>query len=319
MIQTETALCGYCEELPEKGRAAAAHVNRCPLCKAELGITRSGRRFRIGADVPAPRGHIAIMAALACAGCVLVLVAGLATRSDPAVETVSLPAEPTSIVAARVTVVALQSPALPPDIAASKMYAEGVLSPEARVKPQADERGEASPGPDTTQSPPWLPPGPVLTVGKDLLAVPEVALEPADPKPATKVVKDQRFAKQELADARKRIADLVTRIDSKNNKEPDGFIRSLIEERSDLAGLSFQLGKACQLSSTDARFLRQASLDIRTALAESLKPSSTTKANSSAPAPLCKSRMPGWSGSSEATSVQLSASFVNGSTGSERT
>ena len=73
MIQTETALCGYCEELPEKGRAAAAHVNRCPLCKAELGVTGAGRRFRIGGDVPAPRGRRLMAAALAIAGGGMVL------------------------------------------------------------------------------------------------------------------------------------------------------------------------------------------------------------------------------------------------------
>lgn len=305
MIQTETALCGYCEELPEKGRAAAAHVNRCPLCKAELGITSSGRRFRIGVDAPAPRGRMAIMAALACAGCVMVLAVAAWTmiHSDPAVEIVVPPPEPTPIVKARPVVVERQAPALPQDVAAIKPYAEGVLSPEARVKPEVLVRPQvASPSQaasgyfdvpaEIAQRPgrldkavPLVPaksPG-FAEVQRDsiLMSAPEVGLPPPVTATDTSVAAKQAMAK------------FARDIDAKNKDTTDGFIRSLIEGDGDLAGLPYLLGKSCQLGATQAEELMVASLSIRRALtAVEGKESSRSPLHSSASTSDGKSHTP---------------------------
>ena len=57
---TEITPCGYCVDLPEKGRSAAGQVKRCPLCKAELGVTTAGQHFRIGELRPFVRSRRAL-------------------------------------------------------------------------------------------------------------------------------------------------------------------------------------------------------------------------------------------------------------------
>lgn len=98
---TETTLCGYCEELPEKGRAAATQVNRCPLCKTELGTTNAGRRFRIGENAtPTMRKHLPLLVGLAFVGAMLTsLAAWLALPPSQPEPMVVLPPPPSPIVA----------------------------------------------------------------------------------------------------------------------------------------------------------------------------------------------------------------------------
>jgi hypothetical protein len=100
-VMTEMTLCGYCKELPEQGRAAAAHVQRCPLCKAELGVTRAGQRFRIDDAIPNSHQRVPVIAAVALAGgaVCLAFVAWLALHSRNAAETFVLPPPPAPIVA----------------------------------------------------------------------------------------------------------------------------------------------------------------------------------------------------------------------------
>jgi hypothetical protein len=53
-----TALCVYCEQLPEDHRGHADRVVRCPLCKTDVGVTDGGVKFRLTADdamAPEPR------------------------------------------------------------------------------------------------------------------------------------------------------------------------------------------------------------------------------------------------------------------------
>lgn len=94
---TETNLCGYCVELPEQGRTTAAYASRCPLCKTELGVSASGRRFRIGAYT-VPRRWPGLLFVVLGVAASMPLVAWLVLRPSPATERVALAAPPVPIV-----------------------------------------------------------------------------------------------------------------------------------------------------------------------------------------------------------------------------
>src|SRR3954468_23918170 len=56
--------CPYCLRLPERRRERAHRVLRCPLCKTEQGIARSGDSFRIAAATePEPTRTTPLIAA----------------------------------------------------------------------------------------------------------------------------------------------------------------------------------------------------------------------------------------------------------------
>jgi hypothetical protein len=283
---TETTLCGYCVDLPEKGRAAAREITRCPLCKTELGSSAAGGRFRVGAaPVPTPRlwKWLAGLATTAGAVC-LVLVAWIVLQPRPrVVEIVILPPPPAPIVKT-------ESDAEPPaimEIARAKPYTLGVLSPDARAKPAAGSfdavptRLTVALGEDSPKARAELPVTAPKTLAqsnavdsaaliekvelrgqKELLDAPEVSLDPA---PAFKDIKEARQRQQEFKD---QLAKRVAEIHAKNGKEPDGFIRFLRQDRDDLQGLPFILGKACQLSETQAHVLAETSPAIRDALGQ---------------------------------------------------
>jgi len=63
-----------------------------------------------------------------------------------------------------------------------------------------------------------------------------------------------------------KIAALAKKINEKNKKDLDGYIRKLIETRPDLTGLPFVLGKDCQLSKERAGELDRASRAARAIL-----------------------------------------------------
>jgi hypothetical protein len=288
-------LCGYCVELPERQRAQAAKLSRCPLCKAELGVTSAGRHFRIGADAPCRRGGL--IAVLAASVACLAVVAWLALRPAPVEEPqFTLPPPPAPIAVPQPLI---EVPDAPADVARAKRFAEGVRAPEPRVKPRpgtidaAPERMDVAMVPDPVAVPPAPTPPPTSYVKPfytfpdnerlaaaarhELTRAPEIvlALPPARPSPreATGFRKEENdpvFMKL----ANEQIAKLVSDIEKKNGKEPDGFVRSLLEERGDLKGLPFRLGKTCQLASDQARTLAEAAFAIRSALG---RPTRTTR------------------------------------------
>jgi hypothetical protein len=302
---SEIILCGYCEELPENARAVAAHVNRCPLCKAELGVTSGGERFRIGAD-KAPRSwRNPIAVATAGAMCMAVIV-WLATRGDEPVEMVELPPEPVPIGSVP-TVHETPPPTVPAGTATFKRYAEGVLSPEARIKPQdgqlvavpstAEVAIGAEVGKATVQVPGLgkelhkqqaivrsaeaqptanLAPATIAAADYaslegtwDLRVTREVGIEqPIIKRTSTLSNASPGEMRAQDQEVKKWQAGFKERIDVLNAKEPDGFIRSLKAENAELGGMPFLLGKACQLTVDDARRLATGALVVRSALAE---------------------------------------------------
>jgi hypothetical protein len=181
-----------------------------------------------------------------------------------------------------------------PEVAVVKRYAEGVLSPAARVKPQVGplvavpSRADVVVVPDAAKAPSPLPdsdakrrgqvqqaflqklPNLVVDYGEyrtawDLVATPEVGL---DQTPIAKVDKSAAIVSTNTiqGEAKQRLAEFAKKIQECNGKEPDGFIRTLRDERADLAGMPFLLGKSCQLATEKASALAGASLAIRRAM-----------------------------------------------------
>jgi hypothetical protein len=278
---TETNLCGYCVDLPTRARTDAVEASRCPLCKAELGITRAGQRFRIGDEAgPRRRRSLLIAPALAGAAACSLAVCSLAAwwlvgwASAP-VETVAVP-PPAPYAKTPPQVSEPPAPTLPRDLAVAKPHVEGVLSPDARAKPKTAETVEAAaespPHPATRLAqvhpkslviPAAITDEVELRGAQELQLAPEVALEQrqavTDASDAMARFKKRQEATQQIA---KQVQDIL----AKNEKKPDGFILSLREERPELAGLPFLLGKTCQLDETEARILAHTSLAIRQAL-----------------------------------------------------
>ena len=182
-----------------------------------------------------------------------------------------------------------------------KPYFEGVLSPEARTKPQPGElvavpsRAEVVMEAETPKAPAELPERtskrfaqvhgallqripalPALDLNTlrelDLLAAPEVGLAayPVKKGGALSASKDDLATKRDLQmerqEVKKLLADLAGKIRDKNGEQPDGFIRGLAQESSELSGMPFRLGKACQLSASEAKQLASSALGIRVAL-----------------------------------------------------
>ena len=285
----ETILCGYCVDLPERGPAEATDVSRCPLCKTELGVSGSGERFRIGAGTAPRRRRWSLLIAPALAGaaaCLLVAAWLLVPLARP-IETEKLPPPSVRIEVPQVDVEPLPAPERPRHYAVLKPYCEGATASEVRVKPAPPDSNEVRAEADHSKAKMQLPAGgkkrPAqlysaprggAVVSEDvelrgqteLLAAPELALEK---QPASKGAGDAKPTKKDRDQAREHIEELSREIQKKNEKKPDGFILSLKDDRPDLAGLPFLLGKACQAPATEAAQLARASLDVRSALAMS--------------------------------------------------
>jgi hypothetical protein len=58
------------------------------------------------------------------------------------------------------------------------------------------------------------------------------------------------------------IASAIAKINSLNEGEPDGFIKSLVRKRVDLAGLPFVLGDACRKTDKESRAFARAATDV---------------------------------------------------------
>src|SRR5262249_47279283 len=106
--------------------------------------------------------------------------------------------------------------------------------------------------------------GPVL--GNDLTRVPEIQFQ-ASPTAD--------------AEATKRIAHQMAKINHLNDKQTDGFIEALRGERPDLHGLPFAMGDACRTKGERSRQFARAVATVRRAL----QPSAQVSAAASATVP----------------------------------
>jgi hypothetical protein len=112
-----------------------------------------------------------------------------------------------------------------------------------------------------------LPPAPArpgaVAVVDDLTKVPEILFQ----APPTKEVVGP--------EAMKRTAHTIAKINHLNAKKPDGFLKTLVGERPDLAGLPLTMGDACRSKGERTRQFTQAANTVRRALLASANPPPT--------------------------------------------
>lgn len=262
--------CGFCQKLPPLARNRAGQPSRCPACKQEIWIG-PGATYRLLDDEPGCCRGWQVAGVVSFSIILLALAGKSLWPMKPAVTPISVAHEP----AAEAPVV--ETPRNEIQIVEFNKkwpipsYAARVKAPGDGIRPKLppDAKGwdKGEPGPLMAEV--GLPrmkvktelPAKPLAVklartqhAKDQLNdIPEVDLDPA-------YMKRSKLAIEKLAND----------IDAHRKKNPDAFVRQLIAERSDLAGLSFLLGKDCQLSSEEAGRLQQAAAMIRAAQSKRL-------------------------------------------------
>lgn len=256
-------LCVYCEQLSERSASHATRVMRCPLCHADLGITASGAKFRVGIESAAMpprhrRGLLIPAAAFVFAGAATLILYLLCLRSTPS---------PTNTRAVEVPAAVASASRAPSE----KLLP--TLSANAEVKPYLSHGrpGVAKPSPYPHKATPIFPdkgwvgemrdfrltstgqPRTSTTLQTMLEKVPEVRLHEPLPKNLSKV----EVARQ-MTERTKEVLE-----HNKRDGALDAFPRHLIATRADLAGLPFLLGKACRLEKTAATDFAAAAITVR--------------------------------------------------------
>jgi len=213
--------------LPIKDREVATRIRRCPECKAELGVTSYGTRFRVTAakrvQMLTPRMFLSacISATAVMVGAALLFVGMLSGNNPP-----------------REKPMAVIQPVV-------------MVNPEPVPAPFVDEIDVApfEAAPFEAAQKPQIPPVP-----PELLAIPEVALEDPVPRHVNpqKAIQDQR--------------DLIGQIRRENAAKQDGFLLAQMDRREELRGLPFIMGDDCKLGVARARELSRSVREVRTQL-----------------------------------------------------
>jgi HEAT repeats len=247
--------CSFCETLPGTPKAGwGGTSSKCPMCKQELWVSQSGGTYRLGAAAPpSALGKWCCVASLSAVAGGLVVALGVWANwptPQPNIGTASAPIVPTSPTGKKMTV---------PD------------GPVVRAKP--------GPSVSTARAKPLPPPAPKL------VAKPPVVVEPTpEPVPTPALVVSQAPISAEALEAQLRdipeadydpdylkrskedIAKQAKDILAATKNDHDVFVRNLMKDRSDLAGLPFLMGKDCSLDKEKRTALAQHSTEIRRAL-----------------------------------------------------
>jgi len=99
-------------------------------------------------------------------------------------------------------------------------------------------------------------PGPLISTS--LADAPEVALHARQPKPASRAE-----ARASSFEEREQFEKVFVRVRQLNQKQTDGFILALRNERSDLAGLPFLLGDSCRQGAEGNLPFKETAEDVR--------------------------------------------------------
>jgi hypothetical protein len=106
---------------------------------------------------------------------------------------------------------------------------------------------------DLLPIPPKAPPSPEPFLGTDLTTVPELAFEEPIPRGTS------------FAGCMRHNAHLVAKVNFLNQKEADGFLKTLVAHRSDLQGLPFVMGAAARANKASIMAFHEALAKIRRA------------------------------------------------------
>jgi hypothetical protein len=232
---------------------------------------RDGATFRLGGTAPS---GARLRWAFGLAAVAVCLLAGLAALAFKPSERAVAPAPKVEIAA-----VAIPEPAREIAIAVepgpSVQAKPGPRATGARVKPlpppvvvrevapapaqvvQAMPPPQAEPVAIGPLPPSWWHQSParyVEELERQLLLVPEVDLDP-----------------DYLKKSKEQIAEKAKEIVAANKDEKDAFVRKLMKERKDLAGMPFLLGKDCVLPADQSKRLAAEALEIRASLSKAVQ------------------------------------------------
>lgn len=278
---SQNSCCSFCVQLPTIARPSRGNPSKCPLCKQELWTSPDGVTHRlVDIDGPAPGKKPRLLLAglgVGLLGIALALVGGMRLAQRPRETVVPPPLEIAAAASAPAPVCVQAEAAVPAPYAVARV--KGAIPDSAiRVKPAPALRitplaKSAAKTPGMIADHPPRAKGieePVpagwrwayvhsqsQAIAAMLAGVPEVDLD-AD---------YAKKAKDEIASRAEEIAKL-------NADEPDAFIKKLVKERTDLAGLPFLMGKDCKLKPEEAKSLANGSLAIRGALSVPPQPPS---------------------------------------------
>lgn len=235
------------------------------MCKQEFWVSQSGATMRFDpSHVPAASGKMRwLVAASAAIGiCVMVAIGMIAyyLGRQPSVE----PAPRTA---------AIQNPQFAP--APPPGAAPSVQSRSAREYPAAAQAKPSSRRPEEPEPRAIAKASPAAPVAVAKYYRPAPLPTPADlhGRPLDKATLLSATPEVDLDPdymkwTRKKIAAKAEEIVAENRTEKDAFVKLLIKERRDLAGLPFILGKDCELDSKETASLARYSEIIREALAD---------------------------------------------------
>jgi hypothetical protein len=264
--------CSFCETLPGTARKGwGGKPAKCPLCKSELWEAQNGATYRLGGEVPAlsTRWLWAAGTSLVVGLYMIVGLGVFAFRSTEVptpvkVEVISLPPKkivqdiptvtgPTVIAKTEAPLVGARAKPLPPPIIVNRAPIANphvVSAVQERPTPIAKRAAELPPSAWSSM---------IYGYSEDLegqlRTVPQVDLD-AD----------------YLTKSKDQIAKRAKEIVAANKNGKDAFVRKLIKERDDLAGMPFLLGKDCALTGKEPLTLAVTSLQIRSAIAQAHKP-----------------------------------------------
>jgi hypothetical protein len=214
--------------------------------------------------MPVPRGHLRVIAASAVALCLMLMLGIVAARfgwqrspeqPTPKVELASTPrlfvpqeaVDETgpSVQAKRAQqpVEARAKPPAPPPVAKAAVKTASAIPPNIAI-------AKSAAGTTLARHKPKLA-GPAYDIEASLLSVPEADL-------------DRDYLKRSA----KQIAEKAAEIAKENKQSRDAFVKKLMKERTDLAGLPFLLGDDCAIAAEKARDLAEWSLHVREMIAE---------------------------------------------------
>ena len=300
---SDNARCCYCSRLPERRPGHGSRVQRCPLCKSEVGLTASGDAFRI-ATGPAPSHH-RLVGAVAVCGLIGVSMAVTAwnfvfsarpalpiAATSPGVTDVPEPivvaesstrshGESKSFGAAAETVGAVK-----PAIVRSAAKRNGSVFDTAagslsRVKAPALSplaRGHAKPdgsvfavsaawyaGVKSMRRPPW-------TLAKHEGALPPIGpdwLAPSVRTPESATLASVPEVRFESSTTKNELLRSFEKVVEKHKKGSEAFLAAAVQDRPELGGLPYLKGAACKLTQTQSEALGKTSGMVR-ALLESV-------------------------------------------------
>ncbi len=256
--------CAFCDNLPSVHQPGWGGASRkCPMCKTELWTSQAGKSFRLGgAPVPAKgkRWHFASGFGIVV---VALVFAGIVRRdsgadkhpvADKPATTIAVPHQAKAVVVSsagneKPIPKAWVKPALFPVVVARAKPA--VAAPiENPTPPEKVARVETPPRVAEPTRPQFSTNGMEALLQK----IPEVDLDPDFRMRSKSAIKEK--ARLMLDEAK---------------GDHDAFVRNMVKDRRDLAGLPFAMGDDCKLDTKKSKDLTENSVHIRMELANALQ------------------------------------------------